>query len=160
MEPITINVNVTITAPDLSDAINRLADVMGSPKVSQPEADQRQLSFNFDAPGVAEEQKKVDAALEKLEERRAKEKANSKKDEKPDTEPEETEEAPASVTDEANEDNAETYTIEDVRAAIAEVSKKKGREAAKDILTELGVKSVSNLKPDQYADAMRLAKEV
>ena len=44
--------------------------------------------------------------------------------------------------------------------AIAEVSKQKGREAARGILDALGVKSVSNLKPEQYAEAMKLAGEV
>ena len=52
-----------------------------------------------------------------------------------------------------------TYTIEQVREAFGTLSKAKGREAAKGILAELGVKSVSSLQPEQFAKAMQMIEE-
>ena len=51
------------------------------------------------------------------------------------------------------------YTIEQVREAFGTLSKAKGREVAKDILAELGVKSVSSLQPEQFAKAMQMIGE-
>lgn len=70
------------------------------------------------------------------------------KEEKPALEPEQ--------TDSVKED--ETYSVEEVRAALAELAKSKGRETAKAILADLGVKSVSNLQPDMFARAMQMMK--
>ena len=52
-----------------------------------------------------------------------------------------------------------TYTIEQVREAFGNLSKAKGREVAKGILAELGVKSVSSLQPEQFATAMQMIEE-
>nr|DAX58896.1 MAG TPA: hypothetical protein [Caudoviricetes sp.] len=52
-----------------------------------------------------------------------------------------------------------TYTIEQVREAFGNLSKAKGREVAKGILAELGVKSVSSLQPEQFAKAMQMIEE-
>ena len=52
-----------------------------------------------------------------------------------------------------------TYTIEQVREAFGNLSKAKGREVAKGILAELGVKSVSSLQPKQFAKAMQMIEE-
>lgn len=143
MNPITINVHVTIEAPALVEVLGKL---VGGVAVPAAPAVPQQLEFNFDQT-VQEEQKKVDAVLDKL---------YSKQEPAP-AEPEETEEteetpAPAVET--------ETYTVEEVRAALANLSKTKGREAAKGILTALGVKSVSNLQPEQFAQAMQMIKGV
>lgn len=51
------------------------------------------------------------------------------------------------------------YTVEQVREAFGELSKAKGREVAKGILSDLGVKSVSNLQPEQFVQAMQMVKE-
>lgn len=53
-----------------------------------------------------------------------------------------------------------TYSVEEVRAALAELAKTKGRETAKNVLADLGVKSVSNLQPDMFARAMQMMKGV
>jgi len=136
MNPITINVHVTIEAPALVEVLNKLVGgvaVTTTPKRMEPNFDQK----------VQEEQKKVDAVLDKLHDKQ--------ESEEPDTEPEETT-APATAED-------ETYTIEEVRAALANLSKTKGRDTAKAILIALGVKSVSNLQTKQFAEAMQMIKE-
>lgn len=134
MNPITINVHVTIEAPALVEVLHKL---VGGVAVTAASAGPQQLESSFDQK-VQEEQKKVDAALDKLH------------DTQETTEPEETS-TPAA--------EAETYTIEEVRARLANLSKTKGRETAKAILMALGVKSVSNLEPEQFAEAMQMIKE-
>lgn len=52
-----------------------------------------------------------------------------------------------------------TYTIEQVREAFGNLSKTKGREVAKGILAELGVKSVSSLQLEQFGKAMQMIEE-
>lgn len=59
----------------------------------------------------------------------------------------------------AGEAETPTYTTEQVREAFGELSKAKGREVAKGILSDLGVKSVSNLQPEQFVQAMQMIKE-
>lgn len=98
---------------------------------------------------LTETQKKVDAALDKL--------YSCQESSEPETV---LESVDAAGTEAAPADTQREYTVEEVRMAIAEVSKQKGREAARGILDALGVKSVSNLKPEQYAEAMKLTGEV
>ena len=143
MNPITINVHVTIEAPALVEMLGKL---VGGVVVPAAPAGPQQLEFNFDQT-VQEEQKKVDAVLDRL---------YSKQEpvESAPAESEETEETPAPTVEN------ETYTVEEVRAELASLSKTKGREAAKGILTALGVKSVSNLQPEQFAQAMQMIKGV
>lgn len=139
MNPITINVHVTIEAPALVEVLGKL---VGGVAVTAAPAGPQQPESSFDQK-VQEEQKKVDAALDKL----------HSKQEMKEPVPEEPEEIPAPAAE------AETYTIEEVRAALASLSKTKGRETAKAILTALGVKSVSNLEPEQFTEAMQMIKE-
>lgn len=55
---------------------------------------------------------------------------------------------------------AEThYTVEQVRESLGKLSQAKGKAVAKGILTQIGVKSVSDLQPDQFALAMQLIEE-
>lgn len=51
------------------------------------------------------------------------------------------------------------YTVEQLREAFGNLSKDKGREVAKGILAELGVKSVSSLQPEQFAKAVQMIEE-
>lgn len=51
------------------------------------------------------------------------------------------------------------YTVEQMREAFGNLSKDKGREVAKGILAELGVKSVSSLQPEQFAKAVQMIEE-
>ena len=46
------------------------------------------------------------------------------------------------------------YTLEQVRKAFADLSKAKGKEAAKGILSEMGFARVPDLPEDKYAEAM------
>ncbi len=142
MNPITINVHVTIEAPALVEALGKL---VGGVAVTAAPRGPQQLEFDFDQK-AQEEQKKVDEVLDLLY-------CKQKKAEPTPVEPEESEETPAPAAE------AETYTVEEVRAALANLSKMKGRETAKAILTALGVKSVSNLQPEQFAEAMQMIKE-
>lgn len=53
-----------------------------------------------------------------------------------------------------------TYTLEQVRKAFADLSKAKGKDTAKGILSDLGAASVPDLPPDKYAEAMARIKAV
>lgn len=48
-------------------------------------------------------------------------------------------------------------TYDEVKGAILEVSKSKGRQAAIDLLTKFGAKTGPDVKPDQYADFIAAA---
>ena len=150
MTVFTINVNVNIDAPGLETAIYKLADAMEAASTQPKAAAEESQPVITD---FAEYEKQLDAN---------KERPNPAKTEKPKFEPDQAmpEPEPETAPEETINDTEEKYSVEDVRAAIADISKKKGREVAKGILDTLGVRSVSNLKPEQYAEAMRLAREV
>lgn len=148
MNPIEIKVSVTLEAPALVAVLNKLIDGVKPAAVSEVPMQEKTV---LPETKLTETQKKVDAALDKLYSRQ----------ESPEPEQETVlESADATGTEAAPADTQREYTVEEVRMAIAEVSKQKGREAARGILDALGVKSVSNLKPEQYAEAMKLAGEV
>lgn len=163
MTVFTINVNVNIDAPGLETAIYKLADAMEAASTQPKAAAEESQPVITD---FAEYEKQLDAN---------KERPNPAKTEKPKFEPDQAmpdtkpkfepdqampEPEPETAPEETINGTEEKYSAEDVRAAIADISKKKGREVAKGILDTLGVRSVSNLKPEQYAEAMRLAREV
>lgn len=52
-----------------------------------------------------------------------------------------------------------SYTLEQVRKALSDVAKAKGRDEAKKILSSQDVESVSQLAPEQYSTVMHLVKE-
>lgn len=114
------NITITIEAPALAEALQRLAEAFTG-------------------------------AVPKSTERPVKEKAVSesvKKEEAKSVKPE-----PASTAEVG-------YTVEQVREALGKVSQDKGKAVARGILTKLGVKSVSDLQPEQFALAMQFIKEV
>lgn len=49
-----------------------------------------------------------------------------------------------------------TYTVEQVREALGNLSQAKGKAIARGILQQLGVRSVSDLEPEQFGQAMQL----
>lgn len=49
-----------------------------------------------------------------------------------------------------------TYTVEQVREALGNLSQAKGKAIARGILQQLGVRSVSDLEPGQFVQAMQL----
>lgn len=49
-----------------------------------------------------------------------------------------------------------TYTVEQVREALGSLSQAKGKAIARGILQQLGVRSVSDLEPGQFGQAMQL----
>ena len=53
-----------------------------------------------------------------------------------------------------------TYTLEQVRKAFADLSKAKGKDMAKGILSDLGAARVPDLPPGKYAEAMARIKAV
>jgi hypothetical protein len=69
-------------------------------------------------------------------------------------------EAPAPKAEEpkaeAVKETAIPYT--DVAAAVVELAKVKGRDAAVKVLAEFGVSKATELKPEQYAEAIEKAK--
>ena len=82
-----------------------------------------------------------------------------------DAEPEEPAEVPAVTTEEPKE--APTYVLADAQKAVREVVKKKGKDAAKDILSHYRHKDkedspatgASALRPEDYAAAIKELEE-
>ena len=138
MNPI-IELQVTVHAPVLAEAIYQLAEAFRSIGTAI-DVEEPPMTPAMDIK-TEEIQKNVDAALERIRER------NEAKEE-PTTEP-----VPEP------EPEVENFTVEDVRAALGDLSKTKGREVAKAILDALGARSVSKLKPEQYAEAMKRVRE-
>lgn len=52
------------------------------------------------------------------------------------------------------------YTIEQVRKAFGDLSKAKGKDTAKDILSEMGYTKVTEIPTDKYPEAMEKIKAV
>lgn len=68
---------------------------------------------------------------------------------------------PKDVAEPVAESGAEiTVSVEEVRAALAKVSKKHGAEAAKAILRKHGAENLSGLDTTFYATVLEEAKEV
>lgn len=111
------NITITIEAPALTEALQRLAEAFTG-------------------------------AVPKSTERPVKEKAVSEAAAKESVKTE-----PASTAEVG-------CTVEQVREALGKVSQDKGKAVARGILTKLGVKSVSDLQPEQFALAMQFIKEV
>lgn len=53
-----------------------------------------------------------------------------------------------------------TYTLEEVRKAFGDLSKAKGKDTAKDILSEMGYTKVTEIPTDKYPEAMEKIKAV
>lgn len=68
--------------------------------------------------------------------------------------------APQEDTTTASEGAEGTYTLEQVRKAFGDLSKAKGKDAAKGILSEMGYAKVTEIPSDRYADAMERIQEV
>lgn len=71
--------------------------------------------------------------------------------------PEPAQEAPAPAKPDAAPEP--TVSVEEVRAAIAKVSRKHGTERAKAILRKFGAENLSALAREHYAAAMKEAEE-
>lgn len=52
-----------------------------------------------------------------------------------------------------------TYTVEDVRKAFSGLAKKKGNDAAKNILKMFGSSKVTELKPECFGEVMKAIGE-
>lgn len=52
-----------------------------------------------------------------------------------------------------------TYTVEDVRKAFSGLAKKKGNDAAKNILKTFGSSKVTELKPECFGEVMKAIGE-
>lgn len=51
------------------------------------------------------------------------------------------------------------FTLEEVRKALGDLAKAKGKEIAKGVLTAFGVSKVTDLEKSQYNEAMKAIKE-
>ena len=70
----------------------------------------------------------------------------------------EAEAAPAEET--APDTESPTYTLEEVRKAFGDLSKAKGKDTAKGILSEMGYTKVTEIPADKYPEAMEKIKAV
>lgn len=66
----------------------------------------------------------------------------------------------SSESKQADETEAKTYSYEDVKAAVLEVSKVKGRETVVGLLQRFGVSKAPDLLPASYADVIAVAQDV
>lgn len=57
-----------------------------------------------------------------------------------------------------NEEGSKTYTLEEVRAVLAEKSTQGYSKQIKEMLTEYGADKLSTLKPEFYGDIMKKGK--
>jgi len=77
----------------------------------------------------------------------------------------EAEKAPIVQTtdEETSQETVETeepkFTLEEVRKALGDLAKAKGKDIAKGILTQFNVSKVTDLDKTQYNDAMKAIKE-
>lgn len=142
----TININ----ASELVDAINNLVEALvgGVPQILCPTEPWKQEAPAAEhVPEPVRMKAEQDKVIADIRNKLAEDRAQDAVKEEP------VEQAETTKTE------APAYTIEQVREAFGELSKAKGREVAKGILAELGVKSVSNLQPEQFVQAMQLVKE-
>lgn len=155
MNPI-IELQVTVHAPVLAEAIYQLAEAFRSIGTAI-DVEEPPMTPAMDIK-TEEIQKTVDAALERIRERNeAKEEPTTEP--VPEPEPESVPVVEPEPQPVEPEPEGENFTVEDVRAALGDLSKTKGREVAKAILDALGARSVSQLKPEQYAEAMKRVRE-
>ncbi len=73
---------------------------------------------------------------------------------------EDTEPVPPATRPISPVDENAAYTLEQVRKAFADLSKAKGKDMAKGILSDLGAARVPDLPPGKYAEAMARIKAV
>lgn len=130
------NLTITIEAPQLAAAVKQLADAIATANADKGETEAVKVFFT-------EEAKRKEALGDILQTAFAEE--WSEPEEKPAKE--EPKPAPAAETH---------YTVEQVRESLGKLSQAKGKAVARGILSQIGVKSVSDLQPDQFALAMRL----
>ena len=72
-------------------------------------------------------------------------------------------EVPADVKNEVPEqkkEEAKTYTLEEVRAALAKLTRSGKQKQVKALLTSFGAKNLSSVKPEEYASLMGKAGEI
>lgn len=62
--------------------------------------------------------------------------------------------------DDAGDDDGDEVTADNIRDLLMKVKDKKGANAARDILAELGVKTIAQIAEKQYPKAIALAKKV
>lgn len=77
---------------------------------------------------------------------------------KAEPEPEVTETEPETTKEEPAEEI--TYSLMDVRAVLAEVKKKSGSAALKDLLDSFGAAKLSDVKSEDYAELIKKAGEL
>lgn len=131
------NLTITIEAPQLAAAVKQLADAIATASADKAETEAAKAFFSE---GV-KKQEALDDILQT-----AFAEAWSESEEKPVKE----EPKPAAETH---------YTVEQVRESLGKLSQAKGKAVARGILSQIGVKSVSDLQPDQFPLAMQLIEE-
>lgn len=131
MQKVNIKIDVNVTAPELTEAINRLADVW--PNSANVNVGKREPS-------------KVKETEPKVEEK-PKKPAKSKKEPK---EPTVTDE-PAQNTD----PETKTITLEDVRAKLATLSQDGKQADVKALITEFGAQKLSDIPVEKYPELLK-----
>jgi len=68
-------------------------------------------------------------------------------------------EAEAEMLSQKNEPEQEkTYTLEEVRAKLGDLSQNGKQQAAKNLITEAGAQRLSDIPPEKYAEIMKKAE--
>ena len=126
------NINITISAPELVEAMQALtaALAVGTVKPAQVETLVEKLEAETDKP------------------------AKVKKEQK--SEPKEEVEAPAAVETETNV----TVTLEEVRGKLAALSQSGKNNEVKQLIASFGAKVLSGISKDRYAELLARAEEL
>lgn len=149
----SLNITIEIKAPELSQAIMCLAEAMLGVKTQSTVVNQTVVQPPTASKKPSDKVVGDALAAQVIEETRAKMAA-----EKATQEPVATEVSEESA--EAPEEETRQYSFEEIRKAIGDLSKAKGNAVARQLLSDLGEKCVTDLAPGSYAEVMRRVKEL
>lgn len=129
-----ITVNVNVSAPELSSALNNLALAMGGRVITSTES-------------TKDEAKKATNS-----------KADKKEKEKPqkDPEPEKTDEKPNDNDDKNVDQPASEVTFLDVRTKLAELTR--AGKPVKELINKFGASKLSEIPPEKFAEVLKEAE--
>ncbi len=123
-----ITVNVNVSAPELSSALNNLALAMGGRVITSAES-------------TKDEAKKATNS-----------KADKKEKPQKDTEPEKTDEKPS----DSEKSDEPAITLLDVRAKLTELTR--AGKPVKELITKFGASKLSEIPPEKFAEVLKEAE--
>lgn len=144
---------LNIKCDALVEAINRFCDIMegkSEKSATKPEPESKKPAKEKTKPADDEEDEEEEETEQTKPEpkNRKSAKAAAKEETKPAEE------------DEDEEGEESEISREEVRAALAKLSKSKGKEVVKDILAEFGAAKLTEVDPEDYGELIKAIKGV